>query len=59
MCTHFPRCPEATAPDCCRAHVSADHSEQGWWRLCNGVILFDDGHYLTLDRLDALVPLAA
>ena len=34
-------------PDCCRAHVVADHSEQGWCRLCNGIILFDDGHYLT------------
>jgi hypothetical protein len=42
-------CPDASAPDCCTAHVVADHSEQGWCRLCNGVILFDDGWYLTPD----------
>ncbi|GAA1923940.1 DUF5999 family protein [Nocardioides marmoribigeumensis] len=59
MCTHFPRCPEATSPDCCHAHITADHSEQGWLRLCNGVILFDDGQYLTPDGHPALVPLAA
>lgn len=49
MCTHTPRCPEATAPDACHAHVVADHSEQGWVTLCNGVVLFDDGLYLTPD----------
>jgi hypothetical protein len=27
----------------------ADHMEQGWCRLCNGVILFDDGLYLAPD----------
>src|SRR3954471_13326124 len=42
MCTHSPRCPDATDLHCCSAHVEADHSEQGWCRLCNGVILFDD-----------------
>ncbi|WP_408896780.1 DUF5999 family protein [Nocardioides sp. R1-1] len=47
MCDHSPRCPDAGAADCCTAHVTADHSEQGWCRLCNGVILFDDGAYLT------------
>ncbi|TWG93895.1 hypothetical protein L615_000600000080 [Nocardioides sp. J9] len=47
MCDHSPQCPDAAATDCCSAHVTADHSEQGWCRLCNGVILFDDGAYLT------------
>jgi hypothetical protein len=28
---------------------------QGWCRLCNGIILFDDGHYLTPDGHDELV----
>jgi hypothetical protein len=38
----------------------ADHSEQGWCRLCNGVILFDDGHYLTPDGHDELIlPISA
>ena len=39
-------CPGAEASDCWTAHVVADHSEQGWVRLCNGVILFDDGFFL-------------
>ena len=56
MCTHFPRCPDATDRACCQAHVAADHWEQGWSRLCNGVILFDDGHYLTPDGHDETVP---
>ena len=59
MCTHSPRCPEATAPDCCTAHISADHFEQGWCRLCNGIILFDDGHYLAPDGHVEAVPAAA
>jgi hypothetical protein len=29
--------------------VVADHSEQGWMRLCNGVILFDDGFFIAPD----------
>jgi hypothetical protein len=29
--------------------VVADHSEQGWVRLCNGVILFDDGYFIAPD----------
>lgn len=52
MCTHTPRCPETSAADCCAAHVVADRSDQGWCQLCNGVILFDDGHYLTPDGHD-------
>ena len=56
MCIHSPACPSVDSVDCCRAHVVADHlSDQGWCRLCNGVILFDDGHYLTPDGHDQLV----
>jgi hypothetical protein len=49
MCSHTPRCPDVNAPSSWTAHVVADHSEQGWRRLCNGVILFDDGFYLAPD----------
>jgi hypothetical protein len=55
MCHHTPSCPDARADDCYSAHITADHSEQGWCRLCNGVILFDDGHYLTPDGHDHLL----
>lgn len=57
-CTHTPACPDARSSDCCSAHVIADHSEQGWVRLCNGVILFDDAQYLTPDGTFGVVPLA-
>ena len=50
MCAHTPHCPDANDQRCWTAHVVSDHSEQGWCRLCNGVILFDDGGYLTPDR---------
>jgi uncharacterized protein DUF5999 len=49
VCDHSPACPDTTSEHCASAHVVADHSEQGWCRLCNGVILFDDGGYLTPD----------
>jgi hypothetical protein len=39
--------------------VVADCSGQGWCRLCNGIILFDDGHYLTPDGHDGLVSVPA
>ncbi len=39
-------CPGAAASECWTAHVVADHLEQGWAKLCNGVILFDDGFFL-------------
>ena len=55
-CTHSPRCPEATDPNCCTAHVLADHSEQGWCKLCNGLIVFDDGLYLDATGQVAIVP---
>jgi hypothetical protein len=42
MCPHFPPCPAAGSPDAAAARVVADHPEQGWALLCNGVVLFDD-----------------
>ena len=42
MCKHYPRCPDAVAPDRAAARVSVSHPEQGWSLLCNGVVLFDD-----------------
>ena len=42
MCPHSPRCPSADAPDRDAAHTVAFHPEQGWSRLCNGIILFED-----------------
>jgi len=58
MCTHTPCCPEANTLVCCGAHVLVDHSEQGWCKLCNGIILFDDGWYITPDGSVAPVPRA-
>lgn len=42
-CSHSPHCPGAGEPDACAAAIVSDHCEQGWYLLCNGVILFDDG----------------
>lgn len=42
-CNHHPQCPPAHAHDRLAAKVIADHPEQGWSLLCNGVIAFDDG----------------
>lgn len=41
-CPHAPGCPAADAVDREAAQVVARHPEQGWSRLCNGVIVFDD-----------------
>lgn len=56
MCIHTPPCPGASDAQCCGAHIVADHSEQGWCKLCNGVILFDDGHFLAPDGHVEVVP---
>jgi hypothetical protein len=40
-CQHEPRCPSADAPDRLAARIIADHPEQGWALLCNGIITFD------------------
>lgn len=56
-CSHHPICPSADDAHCCSAHVISDHSEQGWCRLCNGVILFDDGQFIAPDGHYEQVPL--
>ena len=43
MCSHWPSCPPATAPDHAAARTVVSHAaEQGWSLLCNGVVLFVD-----------------
>ena len=42
-CQHTPHCPGRDDLDATAAAIVADHCEQGWYRLCNGVILFEDG----------------
>jgi len=42
-CTHAPRCPRPGSPIARKARVVVHHEEQGWYLLCNGVVLFDDG----------------
>ncbi|MEU8544785.1 DUF5999 family protein [Streptomyces sp. NPDC048717] len=42
MCQHNPACPPAEATDREAAHPVEHHFEQGWSRLCNGVLLFED-----------------
>jgi Family of unknown function (DUF5999) len=49
MCQHQPRCPHWPALDHLAARIVADHPEQGWSLLCNGVIVFDDGGELLPD----------
>ena len=46
MCSHMPHCADANDARCCTAHILADHHDQGWCLLCNGLILFDDGYCL-------------
>jgi Family of unknown function (DUF5999) len=58
MCAHGD-CPAADASNCWTAHVIADHSEQGWAKLCNGVILFDDGFFIAPDGHVEAVPAPA
>lgn len=41
-CPHRPPCPPADAVDHDAARMTACFPEQGWSRLCNGVIVFDD-----------------
>jgi hypothetical protein len=49
MCQHLHACPDAQAPDRMAARVAADHLEQRWSLLCNGVVLFEDGGALPAD----------
>lgn len=49
-CGHVPPCAAALDDNAIAAAVVARHvDEQGWSRLCNGVILFDDGAALLPD----------
>lgn len=58
-CAHEPRCPSADVSDRDAAHIVANHPEQGWNLLCNGVVLFEDtgeilpdGHCISARRAD-------
>ena len=42
MCSHQPTCPSSDQHDREAARIVANHPEQGWSLLCNGVVLFDD-----------------
>lgn len=42
LCPHLPPCPPARAADHDAAVVVAVHHDQGWVRLCNGVVVWDD-----------------
>jgi hypothetical protein len=42
MCRHQPHCPTAEAADRDAARIVAQHPEQGWNLLCNGVVSFED-----------------
>ena len=42
MCAHSSPCPSADAADRDAALVVAEHHDQGWVLLCNGVVLFED-----------------
>jgi hypothetical protein len=57
-CSHTTQCPSATSSSFHAAHVVAAHPEQGWSKLCNGVIVFDDLGYLLPngDMLSAPAP---
>lgn len=54
MCPHQPSCPPPNGPDREAARVIAEHPEQGWSLLCNGVVLFDDTGELLPDG--AVIP---
>ena len=46
-CPHTPVCPAAGDRNRTAAVIVAAHPEQGWYLLCNGVIIFDDSGYLS------------
>ena len=50
MCAHHPPCPSAEAPDHAAARVVAHDYATGWSKLCNNVVVFDDGGEL-IDRI--------
>jgi len=42
-CSHSPAWPDQSSADATAAVIVTDRCEQGWYRLCNGLILFEDG----------------
>jgi hypothetical protein len=50
MCDHQPPCPSGTEALGVHARMVACHPEQGWYLLCNGVVLFDDGGAMLADH---------
>ncbi|WP_158847548.1 DUF5999 family protein [Saccharothrix deserti] len=50
MCQHQPPCPSGTDANGQNARIVTSHPEQGWYLLCNGVVLFDDGGLMLSDH---------
>lgn len=50
MCQHQPQCPAAADPRGQWAEITVAHPEQGWYLLCNGIVLFDDGGLMLPDH---------
>lgn len=42
ICRHEPACPAPDGLDREAARIIANHPEQGWSLLCNGIVLFED-----------------
>lgn len=42
VCTHEPQCPAPDDLDREAARTVANHPEQGWSLLCNGIVVFED-----------------
>jgi hypothetical protein len=42
ICTHEPPCPAPDDLDREAARTVANHPEQGWSLLCNGIVVFED-----------------
>lgn len=42
ICTHQPPCPAPDDLDREAARTVANHPEQGWSLLCNGIVVFED-----------------
>lgn len=42
ICTHEPPCPAPDDRDREAARTIANHPEQGWSLLCNGIVVFED-----------------
>ena len=55
-CTHEPKCPKAHDSNALAAVVVADHWEQGWALLCNGILVFDDGGSLVPSQRNLTPP---